>query len=77
MSLKAKTKEERFLTQLSHLQVDKESVSCFEVGRWVGMNERSVKNAVNILAQCNFVKKRGGDLITLTALGQEHVDTLV
>jgi hypothetical protein len=41
------------------------------------MNERSVKNAVNILAQCNFVKKRGGDLITLTALGQEHVDTLV
>ena len=76
----ARTKEERFILQLykEALKCNNiyEPLDCYEIGESIGYSERLVKNTVKILAQINFIRKKGASEISITDLGIELVNSL-
>ncbi|MBJ7449274.1 MAG: hypothetical protein JHC93_02820 [Parachlamydiales bacterium] len=80
MSL-GRTKEESFmikLAELTHYLDDGPTpIEFVRIGQAVGISEKSAKNAVNMLAQTNFVKKIGTNAVTLTPQGERLVAFLL
>ena len=70
------TKDERYLLKLHQLGGLSGEIDCYEVGRAIGQNDKSVKNIVRMLAQANFIKMGEGNNISLTPQGLKLVSIL-
>jgi hypothetical protein len=79
MSLKGKTKDEKFMVSLYNHEEEKgpDPVCPFFLGKENGHSEKSVKTILNLLAQSNFVKKTADKKICITSKGKELVEQLV
>lgn len=78
--MKARTKEEKFLiavyeTALSLGDVQSE-VDRYEVGQKIGLHPRGIDTICNVLAQANFIKKRGSAMIIITENGRRLFEEL-
>lgn len=75
------TKDEKYLITLyetaSALGDPFADCDLYAIGNRLNLHERAVNNIVKLLAQTNFIKKRGGNLIALTPHGQNLVKTLI
>jgi len=67
------TKEEKFLAALFQME-RKTALDCelnpLEAARTIGLSEKSMKNSINMLAQTNFLKKKGSS-VSITPQGRE------
>ncbi|MBM3198468.1 MAG: hypothetical protein FJZ58_04345 [Chlamydiae bacterium] len=81
MGKKSLTRDELFLLKTAEIARGYggifHPVSCYQVGKAIGQNDRSVDNIVRMLAQTNFVQKGHGNLISLTKQGETLVHTLM
>lgn len=76
--MKARTKEEKFLIAVYEtalilgdpfVEVDR-----YEVGQKIGLHPRGINTICNNLAQANFIKKRGPELLCLTPHGMQLIN---
>ncbi len=81
MSQKATTKDELFLIKLHEMamaQLDlQREIDQYVIGRAIGQNDKGVNTIVNLLAQANFVKKCGDNLVHITSNGVRLVEHLL
>jgi Mn-dependent DtxR family transcriptional regulator len=79
--MKCLTKDEKYLVTLYETAVATgdpyAEENQYAIGDKLGLNERTVTNIVKLLAQTNFLKKRGGDFIALTPHGENLVQRLL
>lgn len=77
MSHKARTKDEQFMLKLyeeSQKFTDSEdSLDRYAIGEKVGLSKKAVDTICVLLAQANFIKKRGSVEIALTPHGLKLV----
>jgi len=73
MSHNARTIDEKFLLKTFELAEKKGDVKAVvdshQVGRLLGLNDRSMSTIIRTLAQTNFITKEGEDKIRLTKNG--------
>lgn len=71
--MKARTKEEKFLFAVYEAALalgdSSTEVNRYEVGQKIGLHPRGINTICNNLAQANFVKKRGPELLNITDQG--------
>jgi hypothetical protein len=78
--MKARTKEEKFLiavyeaaSALGNLNAE---LDRFVIGQKLGLHPRGINTICNVLAQANFIKKRGPELIMITENGRRLFEDL-
>lgn len=75
------TKDEKYLVALYEIALATgdpyNECDIYLVGNTLSLHERAVNNIVKLLAQTNFVKKQGGNLISLTPHGHALVKELL
>lgn len=76
----ARTKDERFMLRLyeeASKQQDLETpFDRYQIGQAVGLQPKAVDTICNLLAQANFIKKRGKTEISITPHGVKLVEEL-
>lgn len=81
MTGKGLTKDERFMVRLYEEAMKKgeydEPQDRYAVGQLVGLQKTAVDTICNLLAQANFIKKKGPAEIALTAHGVNLVKDLL
>lgn len=66
------TKEEKFLVALFQMEQKRtldDELNPLEAACSIGLSEKSMKNSINMLAQTNFLQKRGS-CVSLTPQGR-------
>ncbi len=80
MAERARTKDESFMLRLyeeASKQPDIEDpLDRYEIGRLIGLQQKAVDTICNLLAQANFIKKRGIVEISITPHGIKLVESL-
>lgn len=75
--MKSLTTDEKYLITLYESAVATGDAhnerNMYEIGQALGLNPRTVNNIVKLLAQTTFIKKRGGESISLTPHGEKLV----
>jgi hypothetical protein len=78
--MKARTKEEKFLIALYEAALAQGDLAAeidrFEIGQKLGLHPRGINTICNILAQANFIKKRGDTFIVITENGKRLFEDL-
>lgn len=78
--MKARTKEEKFLIAVHEAALAKGDVEAevdrFDIGQKIGLHTRGIDTICNVLAQANFIKKRGPILIIITPNGRRLFENL-
>jgi len=68
-----KTKDERYLLKLYDVATERGDPMCpinrNDVGAMIGLSPKVVKTIVTLLGQANFIRKEGGEDISLTRQG--------
>jgi len=77
---RAKTKDEMFMLRLyeeaSKLEDIEDPLDCYVIGELAGLQARGVNAICALLARANFIKKRGGDDISITPHGIKLVENI-
>jgi len=77
---RARTKDEMFMLRLyqeaSKLTDMEQPIDSDFVGRLVGLQSRAVRTICTLLAQANFIKKRGEGAISITPHGIKLVEKI-
>lgn len=75
------TKEEKLLIALHEEALassDPEAeVDRYKVGQKIGLHPRGIDTICNELAQANFIKKRGAELVVVTENGRRLIKELI
>lgn len=78
--MKARTVEEKFLLAAHDAALligDEDSeVNRYIIGQSIGLNPRGINTTCNVLAQANFIKKRGEENIIVTQQGRELIKVI-
>ncbi len=74
------TIDEKFLLKIFELAEKrgdpKTPIEVHQVGRLLGLNDRSMATIVRTLAQTNFIKKQGEERVSLTENGLSLIESL-
>lgn len=77
----ARTKDESFMIRLyqeASKQSDiEDSLDRYAIGALIGLQKKAVETICNLLAQANFIKKRGDNEISITPHGIKLVESLI
>lgn len=76
----SKTKEEKFLIAVYEAALEaggpEAEIDRFVVGQQIGLHPRGINTICNQLAQANFIRKHGPELISITENGKRLLDEL-